>query len=238
MLENSRSILPVHVAVLAALAVSTLLAACGNKQRLGQYDFRGRSLSVVTMAPPYPEVFGGARFQVDADRPIETLIRASSEIAREASAARLRPKLDSAAMNVDVAHRLSDRTLQNSARHLRAIPMADVRNPDYELEIRIRNYGITATSWSAGAYYTVTADMLLMDGRTGRRIWKTSLRARDPVRPSAIGIGDRSVTNVMTAFALASLSTEEVERALEGLADFASDALVAELARALDRVRR
>jgi ABC-type uncharacterized transport system auxiliary subunit len=225
-------------AALPVLAAAVLLSACSNKQRLGQYDYRGKSLAVVTLAPAHPDIFGRAHFHVDADRPVETLIRASTELAREASAAKVRPRLDSAATRVAVAERLSQRTLQHSARHLRAVPAEDGSTSDYELEIRVRHYGIDARSWSSGAYYTVRADMMLMDGRTGRRIWKTDLRATDPIRPAAVGLGDRSVTNVLNAMALANLTTEQIERALEGLADFAADALVAELARSLDRVRR
>src|SRR5690606_26125463 len=78
-------------------------AACSNKQRLGEYDYRGRTLAVATIAPPHPEVFSGASLaRVDANDPIELVLRAGSEAVREVSAHRAREKLDRVARDVDV----------------------------------------------------------------------------------------------------------------------------------------
>lgn len=227
--------------VLALAGIVLLAAACSNKQRLGEYDYRGRTLGLVTIAPPHPEVLTGMDVHVDVDNPIGTLIRAGAEIAREASAADARARLDSAAATVDVDERMGERVLQSVARHLRARPVegsdGSARAVDYELEIRIRRYGIVADSWTSGAYFRIEGEMMLLDGETGRRIWETDVRATDPVRHSSIGVGDRSVTNVVTALSLSQMSVEEIERALEGLADFAADHLVREFAEALDDAR-
>lgn len=224
------------VTLVAALAALTL-AACSNKQRLGEYDYRGRTLAVATIAPPHPEVFSGASFaHVDADDPIELVLRAGSEAVREVSAQKAREKLDRVARDVDVSGRMSGRMLENAARHLRAVPVTDPR-ADYELEVRIRQYGIVAASWTADAYFTLDATVTLLDGATGRRIWRTNVRARDPVRVAVVGVGDRSVTNVITAARLAGMSDDEIRRALESLADFAADAVVTSLARGLDDAR-
>ncbi|HEX7090542.1 MAG TPA: hypothetical protein VF192_10450 [Longimicrobiales bacterium] len=223
-------------ASLIALAVLTL-SACSNKQRLGEYDFRGRTLAVVTIAPPHPDVFSGASLgRVDPDDAVGLLLRAGTEAVREVSAYRVREKLERAAREVDVSGRMSARVLENGARHLRARPVADPR-PDYELEVRVRRYGIVAASWTEDAYFSIDAVVTLLDGATGRRIWRTDVYAHDPVLATVVGVGDRSVTNVLTAARLAALSEEEIRRAFESLADFAADAVVAELARALDDAR-
>jgi hypothetical protein len=222
----------------AAMVAAVSATGCSSKQRLGQYDFRGRTLAVVTIGPSHPEMLGGLSFRVDADNPLETLIRAGSEVAREAQAQRARPKLAEAARRVDVRTRIGERTLEHTARHLRAEPVPGGRAVDYELEIRIRRYGIVAASWTSPAHFLVDAEMMLLDGATGRRIWKTTLRQRDPVQPFAFAQGDRNVTNVVTAIALASMSTEEMERSLELLAEYASDRMVTRLTRGLDAARR
>jgi len=68
-------------------------------------------------------------------------------------------------------------------------------------------------------------------------IWRTNERSRDPVRVAVVCVEDRSVTNVITAARLANMSEDEIRRALESLADFAADAVVAALARGLDDAR-
>ncbi|HEX7049966.1 MAG TPA: hypothetical protein VF188_07100 [Longimicrobiales bacterium] len=227
-----------RIAALAPVAGAALLAsACGPKHHLAEYDFRGRTLSVVTIAPPYPEVLTGASLHVDPDNPIQSLFRVGAEIAREVQADRLRARLDSAAAAVDVSGRMAERAHQNAARHLRARPVTDAPAPDYELELRVRKYGIVASSWTSGAYFSIDSEVLLLDGKTGRIIWSTDVHATEPVRASVVSADDRSVNDVVTAIALARMSTIEIERALASLADFAADRMVAELTEALDDVR-
>src|SRR5690554_4820268 len=147
-------------ASLIALAALTL-PACSNKQRLGEYDFRNRTLAVVTIAPPHPEVFSGASLgRVDPDDAVGLLLRAGSEAVREVSAYRVREKLERAAREVDVSGRMSARVLENGARHLRARPVADP-GADYELEVRVRRYGIVAASWTEDAYFAIDAAVIL-----------------------------------------------------------------------------
>jgi hypothetical protein len=219
------------------VAALVLASGCSSKQRLGQYDFRGRTLGIVTSGPAHPEVLGGLSIRLDADNPAETLVRVSSEIVREAQAQRVRPRLEAAAASVDVSGRMGERTVQQAARHLRATPATGTA-VDYELEVRIRRYGIVAASWSAPAYFLIDAEMMLLDGATGRRIWKSRVRQREAVQPFALSGGDRRVTNVVTAIALANMSTSELERSLELLADYAADRLAGQLVRGLDAARR
>lgn len=230
-----------YTAVLT-LATATLLAsACSNAQRLADYDYRGRSLGVVTIAPPHPAVLNDMDLDLDADNPLEALARVGAEIAREVSAEKLRARLDTAATAVNVSDRMGDRVLRSSARYLRARPVEDAvangQSVDYELEIRVHRYGITADSWSAGAYFMIDAGMMLLDGKTGRRIWVTDVHATKPVRNSDLGIGNESVTSIVTAVRLSELSTQEIERALGTLADFAADHIVNEFSKALDEAR-
>jgi hypothetical protein len=224
--------------VILILAAGAAGSACSSKQRLHQYDFRGRTLGLVAFGPAHPEVLGGMSLRVDTDDPVDALVRIGSEAAREVQAQRVRPRLSEAAARVDVRGRIAARTLEHGARHLRAEPVADPRRADYELEIRIRRYGIVAASWTSPAYFLVDAEMTLLDGGTGRRIWTTRLQQRDRVQPYAFAGGDRTVTNTVTAIALANMSTQEIEHALELLADYAADHMVGRLARGLDAARR
>lgn len=217
--------------VLAAL----LLGGCASAQHLGEYDFRQKTLDVVSVAPPYPEVFNHLHLAVDGNNALEALVRAGSEIARAVSADETRARLDSAAAHVDVSARMSERLLEGASRQLRTRPVRAPQQGDFELEVRIKRYGITASSWSASAHYLIDADLVLLDGATGRRIWKKHVTARRPVGPSVFA--GRTVRNVVTAVSLARASTAEIERSLAELADFSADTFTRELADGLAKVR-
>jgi hypothetical protein len=235
---------------LAAMALLVgglvFVGACGRKTpppppRIAEYDFRGRTLAVVPVAPPHPEVLTGSALNVDPDDGLRSLLNVGTAIAREASAHRMRPRLDSASTRVDVSGRMAARTLEHSARQLRAVPVSEPSPEDvidFELELRIRQYGIVASSWSEGAYFIIDGDMLLLDGASGRLIWRTTVQARDPVRTTSVYSNEHAVNEAVTAAALAGMSVEEIERALESLADFSADVMVRRLAATLDRVRR
>ncbi|MEX1184750.1 MAG: hypothetical protein WEF86_16205 [Gemmatimonadota bacterium] len=223
--------------VCALIIAPVLLPGCSSKQRLGEYDYRNRSLAVVSMAPAYPEVLGGAAFHVDTDRPLTSLLRVGSEIAREVQKHQVRPRLDSAAVAVDVETRMSASLLDNAARHLRAVPTTDGRAADYELEVRIHRYGIVASAWTAPAYFLIDADMTLLDGSTGRRIWRGRVQERDAVRPYAV-VGDRAVSSTVSAIALANMSVDDISRQLENLADYAANSMSVYFVRSLDDARQ
>src|SRR5690606_15224657 len=45
--------------VLSGLVFVAGMTGCANKQRLPEYDFRNRSIAIVTIAPPRPEILSG-----------------------------------------------------------------------------------------------------------------------------------------------------------------------------------
>ncbi len=226
-----------RVGTLLIVAAVLPAVACSPDHHLAEYDFTGGSLAVVAIAPPRAEVFSDMDLRVDRSDPLGTVLRAGTEIAREMSLEDFRLRLDSAANRVDVSGRMADRTLGDAARYLRARPVESASDADFELELRIRRYGIRADGWRSGAYFSLEGDMLLLDGATGRIIWRTNVRASDPVRPGAVDSDSPALTNVVTAVALSRMSTGEIEQALVSLADFSADALGRAFARALDEAR-
>jgi len=229
---------PIGATAVATLAAAFFAACGGPKHRLHEYDFRGRSVAVATIAPPHPEVVTDADLDIDRENPLGSLLRVGSELVREAEARRLQARMDSAAAAVDVSGRMGRRILQTAARHLRAEPVEDGRAADFEFEVRVERYGIVAASWTSGAYFDFEGDVLLLDGKTGRIVWETHVRARDPVRTGAFGSDERAIDNVVTAVALARMSAGEVERAFESLADYAADAVLRKFTEDLDEARR
>ncbi len=210
--------------------------SCSSAQHLGDFDFRQKTLGVTTLAPSGPDVLTELRLHARGEDPLVALVRAGTEIARNQSAEQFRSRLDSAAASVDVPARMSRRLAGDASRHLRTRPVDDPARADFELEVRLNRYGIRADSWTSTARYLIDADLSLLDGATGRRIWKKTVRASAPVG-TAVRVDDRSLSNVITAATLARMTTPEIERSLEELADFAADRLTRELEESLNDAR-
>jgi hypothetical protein len=230
--KSYRIVRPLLLAGLAAVAAG----ACSNKQRLPEYDFRNRSLAVVTVAPPRPEILGSGYSRVRGDDALERILGLGSAIALEVSAQQAMPRLQNAATTVNVRDRMGARVLDGAARHLRAIPVQTPGTSDFEIEIRIYRYGITSSSWNSAANFLIDAELFLLDGSSGRRIWKSHVRSTSPVRPLTAS-GEPAVDGAVSAIALANMTTEEIQAQLEVLADYSADRMLTELINALDDAR-
>lgn len=218
------------------IVVPGLFTACRGTGRLADYEFAERSLAVRSLIPPHPEVLTGPWFLDWPADPVRAVIRAGTRIAREIEASEVRARLDSAAASIDLAGRLADRAHDRAAFYLRADRSDEERNADFVAEIIVHEYGIDAEDWEAAAHFYIEARLVLLDGRDGRQIWDTKVKARDRIAPAVFGPG--AIRDVVTARALAGQSTEEIARALERLADYSADRITERLREALQKVQR
>ncbi len=225
-----------RVVVISLAMLAPMFAACRGTGRLAEYDFRGRTLAMAYDAPPNPAVLTGPYFLRDWDNPARLLARLGGVIAREVEASRVRPRLDSAVARVDVSGRLAQRTLDRAALHLRALPAESTGDSDFVIEVIVREYGIDAEDWHAAAHFFIDADLFLIGGRDGVQIWRTHIRERDRITPAIFG--SPTARDVVTAVTFASLSVDEIARALERLADFSADRITGRLRDALEKVQR
>lgn len=210
------------------------LSGCASSGRLKEFDFRERGLAVVTIAPPDPRVFTDDFIAAEDRSWFENLVRFGGRVARDAQAEEAGEKLARASEEVDVAGLMSDRVLERSARLLRARPLTSVEGADFELEVRVKEYGIRADSWDSSADFYIQAEVLLLDSQTGNRIWKEGVDARDPISSGSWAAGG-PLGDLVTAQALGSLSVEEMKDALADLAIYSADRIFQELEGAWDR---
>jgi hypothetical protein len=192
---------------------------------------------VVTVAPPHPRVFTQDFYESEERGWLRSLLRIGSEMARDAQAERAGEKLAEASEEVDVAGLMADRVLERSARLLRARAVESVADAGFELEVRVREYGIRADSWDSHADFFIHAEVLLLESSTGTRIWKEDVESRDPINPGSWSSGG-SLGNLITAQALGRLSVAEMREALEDLAVYSADRITSGLEEGLDRSRR
>ncbi|GIV58725.1 MAG: hypothetical protein D6746_15130 [Bacteroidetes bacterium] len=213
----------------AGLVLAGLLAGCGSTNRLSEVDFTDRTVAARAAVPPPSILMVGSDVIVaDRDNPIRTAATVGAVLARERALRRAADRLDSAAAQIDVPGRLARETLLRSARVLGFRPTADLHGADFVLDLRLERYGLQAATWEGAVRFILEGEMVLMDNRSRRVIWRKPIREVEPVTPALIGFGPLA-GNVFTAAALAGLSTAEMVRALERLTDHAAHRLAAAL---------
>lgn len=215
------------------LLAAAALAACGGGHHLDEYPFPGRTLAAVYYAPPAPDLLTGG-YDGDSRNPVQVAIEAGSRVAKELEGRRAQARLDSAAARVDPGPRMTERTLERVSRYLGTRPVDDRTGADYLLEVDILSYGIDARGDYANLF--VNAEVVLLDGATGREIWDTDVRAWDRITPD-VSDGVPLPADIATAGVLRSLDVADFERLLVRLADYTGDVVARELRQALRDAR-
>lgn len=229
---------PLALVLLLATAFP-VLSGCGPGHRLRDYDFGDRSVAVIAAIPPGPRVMGNlwAEAFVDPHDPFGSAARIGTAAAKWEQARKAEARLDSAAARVDVAEIVARRALAGSAPTLGLRPVDRPEEADFVLDIRVYEYGLVADSYDGATYFAMEADVVLLDERTRRRIWKEKLREREVLTHSLFGLPP-AAGNVVTARALSRLTVEEMEAGLVRLAEFAADRATRELRDDFLRSRR
>jgi hypothetical protein len=221
-----------HVLLLAAVLA---LTGCAHTGRLSEYDFYDRTIAVVAEVPSRPYVDTGPDVDLTGLNPVGALIKVGTAIYKDTQAGRLRARLDSASVGLDLADRIAGGVLERSARYLGARAVDDSRDADFHLEVSIEEYGVDAREWEGGAYFRLQARLLLLD-REGRVVWERSVDEEEPVTRGWFDPGS-SAADVVTGRVLGQLSVAELQDALNGVADYAADRLAEKLREGMEKAR-
>jgi len=229
------------VPVLCIVLVSG--SGCASAGKLAEYDFRDRTVGVVSLGTPRPEILTDAVLDVNFSNPLQAALRIGADVVKEVEASRARTRLDDAAVEADVPGRMMGRVLKGITGELRAEPVENARTADFEVEVVIRRYGIDADTWTGPAHFFIESEVVLREAATGRRIWKGKVTEREAITPVVVGAAGASwqeqavVNDMITAAGLAALSPEAMVRMLEGLADFSADRILRSFRRGLEKSR-
>ena len=220
---------------LGTLAAGAFLAGCGGGHHLAEYPFASRTLAVVYLAPPSPELLTSYYDLRSSQNAVEAVVRAGADVAREREGRRASARLDSATRRVDIPAVLAKRTLERASRYLGTRPVLDENQADYLMEVRMERFGINAKADEA-AYLFTFAEAVLIDRRTGREIWDINIHGRDRLTPY-VRSDSRIPGSVITASTLGSVSVADFQEALNQLMDYSSTLITNELRSALRDVR-
>jgi hypothetical protein len=222
-------------AAIGSISVVAALASCGGGHHLAEYPFTSRTLAVVYIAPPAPELLTSYYDLSSSQNPIEAVVRAGADVAREKEGRRANARLDSATARIDIPAVLAQRTLQRASRYLGTRPITDENAADYLMEVRMERFGINAKADEA-AYLFTYAEAVLLDRKTGREIWNVNVHGRDRLTPYVQSTSPIP-GSVITASTLGSVSVQDFQGALNQLMDYSSNLITDELRSALRDVR-
>lgn len=212
----------------------TPLASC-SRHHLDDYNFSNRTLALVYIEPPTPELKHGW-FDLDRDdNAIRAVVRAGAAVAKEVEARRAIARLDSAVQRVNVEARLAQRTLERASRYFGTRAVSGADSADFVLEVTVESFGIDARSNHSTSLFT-EAEAVLIDRRTGREIWHADVHGRDRLTPWVHGT-DHVPSAVLSAVTLHTVSVNDFQEALEQLVAYTSRLITDELRGKLRGVR-
>jgi hypothetical protein len=227
--------LPGAARAVVAIVTLSFAAGCGGHNHLSEYSFTSRSMALVYVAPPRPELVTGWYDVPNIDDPVAAVVATGSGIAKEVAGRKARTRLDSATSLVNVDSLISSRTLERASRFLGTQPSLDRSNADFLLEVDMHSSGIDIRG-SRAAYLFMNATAVLLDAHTGREIWSFNVDGRNRLTPFLYG-GNRAPDGAITAGVLSTVSVADFQRALEQLADFSSNEITDRLRQALRDAR-
>lgn len=180
-------------------------------------------MAAIAAVAPRPVVLTGYdEAWVDLRNPVRSAARVGTALAKAHEAEAAQRRLDSAFVHIDVATRMAARSLARSAPYLGYTHVGTPAEADYVLDVRLHRYGILADSWDSSASFFVDGELLIVDNDRKRLVWKQKVHERELITGSIFGLG-MTAGNVLTARALANLSTEEMIVGLEHMADYTAD---------------
>jgi hypothetical protein len=222
----------------AALSLVALMVAagCGANHHLADYQFSNRSIALVYIEPPAPELLTGGYGITSASNPVDAVIRAGTGAVKEVEARRASVRLDSASARVDVAALLANETLERASRYLGVRAVGQGEDADFLLEVHMRSFGIDARGHDA-AYLYANAEAVLLDRRTGREIWSVDVEGNDRLTPQVDGT-DRIPGAIITAGTLKTVTVAQFQHALGQLVSYSSTLITDELRSSLRDARK
>ena len=222
--------------VVGAALIGALLAGCGGGHHLAEYPFASRTLAVVYLAPPAPELLTSYYDLGNSQNPLEAVVRGAADVAREREGRRAQARLDSAASRIDFPTVLAQRTVQRASRYLGTRAVTDENQADYLMEVRMERFGINAKADEATYLFTF-AEAVLIDRRTGREIWNVNVHGRDRLTPY-VEASSPIPGSVIAAGTLGTVKVADFQHALNQLMDYSSTLITNELRAALRDVRK
>lgn len=221
---------------LALVLFAVVFASCTTVNRLDLHRTENATIAANLRVPPEPRFDVHYAIVFDSKNPVGTALSIGSNIAVAAQASRVEDRMREALMSIDVPRIVLDETSAAAAQALDARQVSRKFQADYLLDLEVREYGIRADSPRGAVRLFMRLRARIYHNRSGDLVWRRNVSFEDRASPAMFGFGD-IIGNVVTASALADLSTKEIADGFEQLALHSSRAIARKLERDLYAVR-
>lgn len=213
---------PLHAAAAAAIllvgASLLALASCATVNRLDEYTFEGASIAGSMRTPPEPTVQVGYWVDLHHRSPLLNWLSLGTTFATAGQAQEAEGRMRAALSSIDLPETILRRGLSACTKTLDARLARDRRDADYLLDLDIREYGLRATSPLGSVALRIRLVAALYQRQERETVWRRDIEVVEAATPVMFGLGS-IVGNIVTAEALAELSTSELRAGFERLAD-------------------
>ena len=210
----------IRILIFATMFLFLLFFNCSTN-RLHEYEFKSTTAAATMAIPPRAQVFSDSFFYTDGD-PISTVLRIGTTIVKNIEAQKTQKRLDKAMNEVDIPEEIRIQSLERSSEYLNFQPVDETSNADFIFMMKINNYGIEASSWTAHVHFKIDVKVRLIDNKKNIKIWEKTIKERMPISSSIFGRHD-TIGDVITASVLSNLSEEEMIDGFTHLAQYAAD---------------
>ena len=223
-------------AVLFLAATALGLAGCASTNRLAYYDFRGATLSTEMRTPPSPRMNIDYTVTFDPHYAVLSGLSVLTNLAKAGQAEKAKAAMRDALIFVDIPETVRQETGRAAAQALQAVPIDSPFSSDFLLELDIHEWGINAGDAGASASLHMRLTARLSYAASGEMLWARTVSVDQSATPSMFGLGG-ILGNMVTATALAEMSTSDLAAGFSELAREAARKLVRQLQRDLDASR-
>jgi len=207
-----------RLAAAALIAAGTLsLASCATVNRLAEFDVQGRTLAVEMRTAPEPRMEVQYRITFDFSNPIGTAINWGSNIAKAANAEHVDSLMRQALEVVDVPGMVRDESYETSLTVLGAEREDDPGSAEYLMDFDIHTWGVRASSWTSAVSLRMELTASLRSNAEKTVVWRRDIDVERQATPAMFGL-DSTLSNFVSADALASLSEEDLQNGFDALA--------------------
>lgn len=233
---------------LVVAALLLIAPGCVSTGRLAEFDFSDRSIVATSWRPVAPVLELSVNEEDEDDDPdeeeeeddapglLEVLAVTASVVYEIVEVERAEDKLMAASREIDVAERVSETAIDETARLLGARVEIDEEAADFELRIAVPSYGLeVAEAWENSGFW-MSVDAELIHRASNAVVWSTSVEATDRTYEEPL-ISDATLNSILNATDLSEMTVETVVWELESLADHCAYLVVEQLARSLEKVR-
>lgn len=234
--EREMKQIAVKIASGVLIAAALGLAGCASTNRLGDYDFRGATLSTEMRVPPEPQLDIDYNVNIDPGNAVFSGLSILTNLAKANQANKAEAAMRDALVVVDVPEIIRQETGNACSSVLETVQNDSPFSSDFRLLLDIHDWGIDARGYGSSASLHMRLTASLYRTASSELLWTRTVTVDQAATPAMFGLG-QIVGDMVTAGALAEMTPSDLAAGFTELAREAARSMVRRLERDLDASR-